>query len=56
MGVVSYRRGWLDDARQNFMTACNMDPGNIEYRQAMNNMGMQMNRGAYAGNDMATLD
>ena len=32
-----------------------MDPGNIEYRQAMNNMGMQMNRGAYAGNDMATL-
>ena len=55
MGVVSYRRGWLDDARQNFMTACNMDPGNIEYRQAMNNMGMQMNRWAYAGNDMATL-
>ena len=56
MGVVSYRRGWMDDARQNFMTACNMDPGNMEYRQAMNNMGMQANRGAYnGGNDMANL-
>ena len=47
MGVVSYRRGWLDDARQNFMTACNMDPGNLEYRQAMNNMNVQARRGSY---------
>lgn len=55
MGVVSYRRGWMDDARQNFMTACNMDPGNLEYRQAMNNMNVQARRGGYGGNDMMEL-
>ena len=26
MGSIAYRRGWMDDARQNFWTACNMDP------------------------------
>lgn len=51
MGTVAYRRGWMDDARQNFWTACNMDPGNMEYRQAMNSMNMQANRGAYRGGD-----
>jgi len=56
MGMVAYRRGWLDDARQNFWTACNMDPNNMEYRQAMNSMNMNMNRGAYNGNnDLCTL-
>lgn len=40
MGSIAYRRGWMDDARQNFWTACNMDPNNMEYRQAMNSMGM----------------
>ena len=56
MGSVAYRRGWMDDARQNFWTACNMDPNNMEYRQAMNSMGMQANRGAYqGGDDMANL-
>ena len=42
---------WMDDARQNFWTACNMDPSNMEYRQAMNAMGMQAQRGAYGGGD-----
>lgn len=57
MGMVSYRRGWLDDARQNFWTACSMDPNNMEYRQAMNSMNMNMNRGAYnnSNNDLCTL-
>lgn len=56
MGSVAYRRGWMDDARQNFWTACSMDPNNMEYRQAMNNMGMQAQRGSYRGNDdMADL-
>lgn len=58
MGMVAYRRGWLDDARQNFWTACSMDPNNMEYRQAMNNMNMNMNRGAYhnnSSNDLCTL-
>ena len=57
MRMVSYRRGWLDDARQNFWTACSMDPNNMEYRQAMNSMNMNMNRGAYHNNnnDLCTL-
>ena len=49
MGSIAYRKGWMDDARQNFWTACNMDPSNMEYRQAMNAMGMQAQRGAYGG-------
>lgn len=38
MGSVAYRRGWLDEARQNYHIAVQMDPGNIEYRQALNMM------------------
>ncbi|MCI5690763.1 MAG: J domain-containing protein [Clostridiales bacterium] len=51
MGSIAYRRGWMDDARQNFWTAANMDPTNMEYRQAVNSMGMQAQRGSYAGAD-----
>ena len=35
-GTISYRRGWVDEARQYYATACQMDPGNPEYRQALN--------------------
>lgn len=34
MGSVAYRRGWLDEARQNYQMAVQMEPGNMEYRQA----------------------
>ena len=51
MGSIAYRRGWMDDARQNFWTAANMDTTNLEYRQAVNSMGMQARRGAYGGGD-----
>lgn len=34
MGAVCYRRGWLDEARQNYQMAVQMEPGNMEYRQA----------------------
>ena len=36
MGVVCSRRGWMDDAKQYLETACRMEPGNEEYRQALN--------------------
>ena len=58
MGTIAYRRGWMDDARQNFYTACSMDPNNMEYRQAMNNLNMQGGRGVYRqgnSNDMWNL-
>ena len=37
-GVICYRRGWMDEARRYYETACQMDPGNMEYRQALNLM------------------
>lgn len=43
MGSIAYRRGWLDEARQNYQIAVQMDPGNMEYRQAYS----MMSRGGY---------
>ena len=43
-GSIAYRRGWLDEARQNYNMAVQLDPGNMEYRRAA---GM-MNQGGYA--------
>ena len=37
-GIICYRRGWVDEARRYFQTACQMDPGNAEYRQTLNHM------------------
>ena len=34
-GVVCYRRGWMDEAKRYYQTDCQMDPGNAEYRQAL---------------------
>ena len=51
MGSIAYRRGWLDEARQNYQIACQMDPGNMEYRQALS----MMQQGGYGYRpDMAT--
>ncbi len=37
-GMLSLRKGWYDDAVTNLQTAVSMDPNNVEYRTAMNNM------------------
>jgi molecular chaperone DnaJ len=37
-GSVAYRKGWLDEAQQHYQLACSMEPGNIEYRQALSYM------------------
>lgn len=34
MGSIAYRKGWLDEAMQQFQIAVNMEPANPEYRQA----------------------
>lgn len=34
-GIICQRRGWLDEAGRYVETACQMDPGNAEYRQAL---------------------
>jgi len=38
MGTICYRRGWLDEARRYYQTACQMEPADPEYRQALNYM------------------
>ena len=38
MGSIAYRKGWLDEAAQQYQLAVNMDPGNPEYRQAYSMM------------------
>ncbi len=47
-GMCAYRRGWNEQAFNNFNTACNMDPNNSEYRSALNNMNRQRSYG-YGG-------
>jgi tetratricopeptide (TPR) repeat protein len=37
-GAIAYRKGWLDEARQNYQIAVQMEPNNMEYRQALNMM------------------
>lgn len=34
-GSLAYRKGWADEAMQHYQKACNMDPANGEYRQAL---------------------
>ena len=44
MGSIYWRRGWMDEAARYFRTAATMEPGNIEYRNAV----QYMNRGGQA--------
>lgn len=49
-GMVSYKKGWYDDARSKLQTAAEMEPGNMEYSQAYGriiNMGGQFQNQAY---------
>ena len=48
-GAVCYRRGWIDEAKRYYQTACQMDPGNAEYRQALDFME-NGTRNAYRAN------
>lgn len=44
-GAVCYRRGWMDEAKRYYQTACQMDPTNSEYRQAADFMEHGAQRG-----------
>ena len=37
-GAICYRRGWMDEAKRYYQTACQMDPSNAEYRPALDYM------------------
>ena len=45
-GCVLYRRGWFDAAYTSMANACRMDPENMEYRTALNQI--QRNRNGYS--------
>ena len=45
VGSIAYRKGWLDEAMQNYTLAVQMAPGNMEYRQALSMM--QQRGGGY---------
>ena len=47
-GAVCYRRGWMDEAKRYYQTACQMDPGNPEYQAALN-QAMNQRSGVYGG-------
>ena len=38
MGSLYYRRGWLNEAQRYFQLAVQMEPANMEYRQALSRM------------------
>lgn len=46
-GIVCLSKGWHFEGIQHLQTACNMDPGNAEYRNALNSVNSR--RGAYMG-------
>lgn len=46
MGSICWRKGWMDEANRYFRTAVSMQPGNVEYRNAVNYMNR--NNSAYA--------
>ena len=47
MGSVYYRKGWFDEAKNEFQTACNMNPSNPEYQNALHMMNMNGGYGGY---------
>lgn len=58
-GSIAYRKGWMDEAMQNYSMACQLEPGNMEYRQALAVMqrgGMGGYRPAGYGGGMDGLD
>ncbi|MCI8422589.1 MAG: J domain-containing protein [Lawsonibacter sp.] len=44
-GGLAYRLGWMDEAMQNLAVAVQMDPQNLEYRQAL--ASLQQRGGGY---------
>ncbi len=54
-GVIASRRGWMDEARQNFRIAMSMEPGNPEYSAAFQSVN-GTTAYSYRGQRQSTLD
>lgn len=48
-GSIAYRKGWMDEAMQNYARAVQLEPNNLEYRRALAVM-QQGNMGGYRPN------
>lgn len=48
-GSIYHSRGWLDEAYKYFSQACRMNPGNQEYRAALNSLMYQRQTGSPGG-------
>ena len=46
-GSVLYKKGWLEEAFTHFETAARMEPANMEYRQAYNQVSAYRRTGGY---------
>ena len=57
-GSIAYRKGWMDEAMQNYSRAVQMEPNNMEYRQALNMMqrGGQAYRPYNSGGGIDSMD
>ncbi len=44
-GEIQHRRGWFDEAYNNYSKACQMDPSNREYSDAFNSLNRNYNGG-----------
>lgn len=53
---IQHRRGWLEEAYQNYAKACEIDPTNAEYRSAYDNLSMSRNKGKRRVKDESTAD
>ena len=53
-GAVCYRRGWLDEAKRYYETACQMEPNNAEYRQALDFMNSSSQTAYHPGGMFGT--
>jgi len=58
MGLVHMKKGWYDSAYNYISTACNLDPGNMEYRETYNRMSHNNNsyRQTYYGRNNSDSD
>ncbi len=46
-GTIYARKGWYDEAQRTYIKACELDPGNAEYHNALNNLNMTGGYGGY---------
>ena len=44
-GQIQHKRGWFDEAYNNYSKACQLDPSNQEYSAAFNNLNNKYNGG-----------